>query len=275
LQTEPSSIAYNKMHAAFVIVMVGCQCNSGIIEPFRDAEISSDSGDHQDIDWLADEYPTTEEKANGLTGAIVGIIKNSATNQAVVGATISTNPPTKSVESDSNGYFRIDGLKVGVYTLSAQLGTHPCILYTERSGIVVEGEKEASGDLDFEDPGSITKKVMVIAYDPIIESRGNKRLHEIVPWQDPRFMTQQYLSTLETCSHNRVHFLLVDWKYVDEFPVKKSGFRYTDESYISAVIEDTSTPDSEWVDYLKIISNQDITNKINSGFADEIIIGES
>ena len=52
-------------------------------------------------------------------------------------------------------------------------------------------------------------KVMVINYDPIIKTEGNKRLHEVCRWNDPRELTKGCIDDLKECSGGYVQYQIV------------------------------------------------------------------
>jgi hypothetical protein len=62
----------------------------------------------------------SDSSANSqLTGKIIGRISDARTNLQIVGASISTNPSTEIVTSDSVGQFVISKIAAGRYTVTA------------------------------------------------------------------------------------------------------------------------------------------------------------
>src|SRR5689334_12365952 len=83
----------------------------------------------------------------------------------------------------------------------------------------------------------ISPKVLVLNFDPSIKSEGGKRLHEVAKWNDPHYLAAAYAADLQECSGNFVRYRIVLWQDVDTFPVKKDGFRYTEEEYLKCMRE--------------------------------------
>jgi hypothetical protein len=54
-----------------------------------------------------------------LTGKIIGRISDARTNLPIIGATISTNPSTEVMTSDSTGQYNISKIAAGRYTVTA------------------------------------------------------------------------------------------------------------------------------------------------------------
>lgn len=50
-------------------------------------------------------------------------------------------------------------------------------------------------------PATSVVELMVIIYNPIIESRGGKRLTEVLGWNSPDAITGQFIQDLGTVSH--------------------------------------------------------------------------
>ena len=52
---------------------------------------------------------------------------------------------------------------------------------------------------------------------------------------DPRYLAEAYSADLQECSGNYVRYRIVDWQDVDAYPLKKDGFRYTEEEYLKCM----------------------------------------
>jgi hypothetical protein len=117
---------------------------------------------------------------------------------------------------------------------------------------------------------SVALDVLVINFDPILPSRGGKRLHEEQGWNDPHPLTDGYIADLAECSDGYVRYRVVDWQDVDTFPVKKDGFRYTDASYLRCIEgqEEWHQPDA--VDYHAIFRQFDVPQRVERGEIDEV-----
>jgi len=119
------------------------------------------------------------------------------------------------------------------------------------------------------DPVSpVTKKVYVLEFNPIIESRNNQRLNNVYGWSDPLNLEYQYIQDVSSVSAY-LNYQIVNRTIIDGYPVKTDGFQYTDESYQSCWEGKTChIPDS--MDYEKILSDYNICEMLNSGQIDEL-----
>lgn len=127
----------------------------------------------------------------------------------------------------------------------------------------------------------IVRKVLAINIDPIIESEGRKRLHEVLDWYDPEELNEQYLKYLTEASGGLVKWELVAWEDVDLWPKKTDGFSYDDESYLKMWHNNREVlahkPDSVDYEYLLDMALSSLDGKsahefIVSGGADEVVL---
>ncbi len=77
-------------------------------------------------------------------------------------------------------------------------------------------------------------KVVVVIYDPVLESEGGKRLTEHVGANDPLAFSHILANVIREASWGYVNYEIVDFLVIDDYPRKVDGFRYTDESFLEA-----------------------------------------
>jgi len=116
----------------------------------------------------------------------------------------------------------------------------------------------------------VAPKVLVLNFDPVVESEGGKRLHEVRPWNDPHVLTDGYVADLEECSGGYVRYRVVEWQDVDAYPLQKDGFRYTDESYLRYLAGQEPGYQSSAVDYHTIFQEFGIPRRVEAGEIDEV-----
>jgi hypothetical protein len=111
-------------------------------------------------------------------------------------------------------------------------------------------------------------KLLVVIYDPIIESRGGGRLHDVMGWQDPNVLTDRLVNDFTLVSHGIAKYDVVKRIVRDEWPLHENGQRYTDELYL----EETAA--QNWTlgpgDYHAIIDENRIREKVKAGNVDEV-----
>ena len=114
-------------------------------------------------------------------------------------------------------------------------------------------------------------KVLLLIYDPIIEARGGRRLHEVMGWNDPKELTKGYIADIREVSGGLVRYRIADTVEVDGYPLKADGFSYTDDSYLKAW-EQRQFHDPDAVDYRAIIKEFGICQKVQRGEIDEVFL---
>ena len=110
----------------------------------------------------------------------------------------------------------------------------------------------------------ITKKVMLLIFNPVIESQNNQKLTQLLNWSDPDQLTQQYILDVKDSSGGIVNY------QIDGFPVKADGFRYSDETYLECWRDHSKCHGPDSVDYYKILSDYDVCAKRNRGEINEL-----
>lgn len=131
---------------------------------------------------------------------------------------------------------------------------------------------------------AMTVKVMVVIYDPILENRNGVKLHAYGQgWNNPDTLTSQLVTDFQTKSHGVVNYVIAERIELDEWPKYWNGERFTDETFADnwdqgpAVFEayyNTHFKNNNFPyvdgDYLAIINDNGITEKVNSGKVDEV-----
>ncbi|MEK7521369.1 MAG: hypothetical protein AAB599_01025, partial [Patescibacteria group bacterium] len=82
---------------------------------------------------------------------------------------------------------------------------------------------------------SVQGKVLLLIYNPIIESHGGKRLAEVVGWNNPDQLTTSFLGSVSDISGGGANYTIVERVELDKFPKHVDGFQYTDESFLNCL----------------------------------------
>lgn len=114
--------------------------------------------------------------------------------------------------------------------------------------------------------------VLLLIFDPILEASGHRRLHEALGFRDPDALTDGYIRDVRQLSHNLIDYQVVQRVLLDEFPVKKDGFRYDDAGFIQAWRSRKGFHQPDAVDYHAILKRFDVASRVNRGEIDEVWI---
>ena len=119
---------------------------------------------------------------------------------------------------------------------------------------------------------AIHPKVLVITFDPVIESENSKRLHQVCGWNDPAKLTSSYIADVKECSGGFVQYHVVEHLTVDAFPAKRDGFTYTDDTFLECFRSKKGWHQPDAVDYRAIIRQFDLERRVNRREIDEVWI---
>jgi hypothetical protein len=131
-------------------------------------------------------------------------------------------------------------------------------------------------------------KALVLNYDPILESQGNKYLHQVCGFNNPKELAQGYINDLNNCSGGKVIYEIVDWIDIDDMIPYTDGFKYTGETFYEYFQKACSERWDWWgwngwhaheknqasgmADYRWIISTNNLITRLDSGEIDEVFI---
>ncbi|UCE05385.1 MAG: hypothetical protein JSW07_17480 [bacterium] len=119
-------------------------------------------------------------------------------------------------------------------------------------------------------PSVIKPKVLVIIFNPIIESQGNKHLTEVLNWNDPDSLAEVYRKDILEVSNGYLDYQIVKRIKMGEYPIKLDGFRYSDETFLKCWWERKGFHQPDNVAYHAIFEKFNIIDKIEKGEIDEV-----
>ncbi len=119
------------------------------------------------------------------------------------------------------------------------------------------------------EPGEpVEPRVLLIVHNPPVAMEGGRRLTEIFGWNDPGELAGQYIRDLQECSGGYLNYQIVERIDADWYPVKRDGFRYTDETYLEAWrTRRPHQPDE--IDYEAQVAAFDLIGRYERGEIDE------
>lgn len=119
-------------------------------------------------------------------------------------------------------------------------------------------------------PDPIQRKVLTIIYNGRVPSAGNKRLSEALNWNDHKKLVEAYITDLKEISYGYANYRVVDEEIVDGFPTKLDGFTYTGDQFMQLWKAKQGFHKPDEVDYLKIVREFKLMERVNSGEIDEV-----
>lgn len=118
-------------------------------------------------------------------------------------------------------------------------------------------------------PQPIHRKVLAITHDPILKTEGNKTVKEYFRWNDSAWLAQRYAEDVRWASFGYANYEVVEHITVDAYPIKRDGFCYDEDTYLSAW-RNRSFHDPDGVDYLCLVDEFDMIGRVDRGEIDEV-----
>lgn len=116
----------------------------------------------------------------------------------------------------------------------------------------------------------VTRKVLILNFNPIIENQGSRQLTEILNWNSPKKLTTQYIADIFETSHSYLNYQITDWLDIDDFPQLADNFDYNDDSWFACWNNHSLCHNPTQVNYNQILIKYKVCDKINAGLIDEL-----
>jgi len=118
----------------------------------------------------------------------------------------------------------------------------------------------------------LAPRVSLVIYNPIIESEGNRRLNQVLGWNDPDELCAQYIADVQEASHGYVRYQIVERIELDEYPTKQDGFCYDDAGYLRTWRARIGFHFPDTADYRALLARADFVRQLEDGRVDELWI---
>ena len=135
---------------------------------------------------------------------------------------------------------------------------------------IFPGEPSTTPTEEMEPPPALEPRVLVIAYNPTIESEGRRKLSKVMGWNDYDWLCWEYIADLKECSGGFVNYEIVQRLEVDAWPVKEDGFRYDDATFLRSWRNRSGWHQPDTVSYEAILADFDLPARVESGQIDEV-----
>ncbi|MGE5027270.1 MAG: hypothetical protein ACM3JK_02220 [Betaproteobacteria bacterium] len=116
----------------------------------------------------------------------------------------------------------------------------------------------------------VTSRVLVIVYDPVVDSATGKRLSEHFGWSRADDLITGFISDITDKSKGLARYQVVQRQNVDEFLPLADGFCYNVDSYLSVFRHTTPEHTPGWVDYNALLGRFNILQRITNHELDEV-----
>ncbi|NUP95455.1 MAG: M4 family metallopeptidase, partial [Planctomycetaceae bacterium] len=149
--------------------------------------------------------------------------------------------------------------------------------FTDPGTYVVE--VTALHDTEFTDPSTASytlpitvyekkSKVMAIAYDPILSTRGNARMSDYLSWRDPAELAAQMAEDMGAAAG--IAYEIAETHTVGEFPAFEDSYTYPEDDYLEYVMGRGGPAHAGTTDYSAIMDRFDVCAKVASDNISEV-----
>jgi hypothetical protein len=112
--------------------------------------------------------------------------------------------------------------------------------------------------------------VLVLNYDPLVPNRGNRPVHSVLGWNDPRRLGEEFVRNIEAASGGFIDYNITEWRDLDEIPLKADGFQYPVEQYVANWTSGGPWHMPDTADYVRLLKDQGVSELVNSKAIDEV-----
>lgn len=120
---------------------------------------------------------------------------------------------------------------------------------------------------------SLTKKIQLLIFNPVLRNHGNQTLVKYLGWRDPDQLTSQIIKDLKDSSGGFVDYQIAERIEAEEFGGPKTdGFVYTEDSYLDCISKPASCHKPDETNYIQILTKYRSCEKRNQGYIDEVWI---
>lgn len=144
----------------------------------------------------------------------------------------------------------------------------------QQPGERVIGGAVGHANLSVDDPNEpaqiINAKVLLIIYNPTINSSAGNKLSDQPGWSDPDGMVNDFISDVLQVSGGMARYQVAQRIELDEFPVLADGFQYTSQAFLSVLQGITPPHTPVGVNYEAILSRFNVLQGIAENDYDEV-----
>jgi len=90
-------------------------------------------------------------------------------------------------------------------------------------------------DFAFAGRPTVAPRVLIVIFNPVIEAQGKQRLVDLMGWNDPNSLSQEYAQVIQESSGGYVEYQVDGTIEIDGYPAKNNGHVFTDEEYLECL----------------------------------------
>lgn len=120
----------------------------------------------------------------------------------------------------------------------------------------------------------VTKRILMLSFNPILESQGNQRLSAYKGWTTGSYgetqMINELVSAINTASNGVVNYQVAYTLTLDSIPVKQDGFQYTDATYLDCLNNGVGCHTPDEANMQALLNSNSVCTALNGNYIDEL-----
>jgi len=132
------------------------------------------------------------------------------------------------------------------------------------------GQPTTLPDSTNEPPQICSPKVLLLIYNPTMDSATGKKMVEYMNWSRPDDLVAGFVSDILQASSGLVRYQIAQRVELDEFPVLVDGFSYTPTTYLDVLRRGAAPHNPSGIDYAAIFNRFNVLQCIGDKTYDEV-----
>jgi hypothetical protein len=116
----------------------------------------------------------------------------------------------------------------------------------------------------------VISRVLLVIYDPIMDTASGKKLSQAMNWNHPDDLANAIIQEILTDSSGLARYQIVQRVKLNEFPAKIDGYRYDPQTYFAVMNGSQQPRQPDGADYKAILTGLNVLPHITSHDIDEV-----
>jgi hypothetical protein len=118
----------------------------------------------------------------------------------------------------------------------------------------------------------VTSRVLLLIYDPVMNTSTGEKLSQVMQWQRPDDLANTFIQDIQETSGGMARYQIIQRIELNEFPVLTDGFRYDAASYMKVQNKVQPPHVPQDVDFQPILTGLNILPRVARNEIDEVWI---
>jgi hypothetical protein len=116
----------------------------------------------------------------------------------------------------------------------------------------------------------ITSHVLLVIYDPVMETEAGTKLSKKMNWNSPDGLANTYIQDILEVSGGLARYEITQRLELNEFPALSDGFRYDPETYLAVLNRTKPAHQPQYADYRAILTGLNVIPRVLNHEIDDV-----